>query len=322
MDAGIARLARVLPCVTRRWTQAPTGYNFFPWQGQKIDSPYGASWTSDDDVHAITPPAPINGLFFAPTVVPAAPITQVNGPITVGNDFLCTVPGRHLVGIWFYKLASEAITSYPLTVYRVSDMSVLASATATTVPAEVGWHYTPLATPLTLTANDQMRIVVYHSGANYVSTTGGAMSDTVLGAYKLIINTGYALGPPAPPTTSIIGYYYYVDIATDDRPTKVDVAQWDSWVNGPDRIGATSLTTVAANDTLYVSGTGWTNIPWASLKAGNRVQIMSADGVTLYQDWTATTDYVAQAPGGHFNVTGTLLTVPATASQIQAIWIT
>jgi|SRR5215472_1263996 len=159
-DPGIARLARKLPCVTRRWLQSPAGYQFFPWKNQPIDSPRGASWTSDDDVHAFAPPS----------------------------------------------------------------------------------------------------------------------------------------------------------------VTLMDLGLWDSWVNGADRIGATSLTAVTTNDTLYVSGAGWTNINWALAKAGNRVQIKSIDDTILYQNWTITSDYVAQAPGGHFGVTGTLLTVPAQASQIHVYW--
>jgi hypothetical protein len=61
-DAGISNLNATMPCTTRRWAfkQDPAAvaatYNWFPFNGQYIDTPAGptAKWTSDADVHLLT----------------------------------------------------------------------------------------------------------------------------------------------------------------------------------------------------------------------------------------------------------------------------
>jgi|SRR4029077_7106415 len=85
MDPGLARLTRRLPATTRRWLGAPPGYNFFPWQGQNVDSPRGVTGTSD-----VGPP-------LVPPIVTKTDIsvwdTWTAGPGLIGSTY--NVPLYH-----------------------------------------------------------------------------------------------------------------------------------------------------------------------------------------------------------------------------------
>lgn len=111
------------------------------------------------------------------------------------------------------------------------------------------------------------------------------------------------------PHTNRISVFDYADPCfqkfTPGVSSFTDTPFWDSWANSPSSIGATALNVVTSPDVLYVSyGAGWVNIVWTTVKAGDRIQVKSADGTILYQDWTTSAAFIPQAPGGHVAVLG------------------
>lgn len=107
-------------------------------------------------------------------------------------------------------------------------------------------------------------------------------------------------------------------------PNKVDLVTWDSWVHGPSFVGSTVNDPVYDPDTLYVSyGPGWVNIDWPTLVVGQRIQIKSPDGTTLFQDWVATAAFIVSGVGGHVAVAGAggPLIGLSEGTPIQCVWV-
>jgi hypothetical protein len=119
----------------------------------------------------------------------------------------------------------------------------------------------------------------------------------------------------------------YDDPASEFIPgtvTKVDQTTWDTWAGPPGVVGATSLNAVNPSDVLYVSyGPLWVNIDWTKVKAGDKIQIKTPDGVTLQQDWTASAAFIPQAPGGHVAVSSVAgpFIAPSWGAGIRVLWI-
>jgi hypothetical protein len=115
-----------------------------------------------------------------------------------------------------------------------------------------------------------------------------------------------------------------VEVVVPPAPTiLMDLVTWDSWAHGPNLIGSTYNDPVNPTDTLYISfGSAWVNIDWTKMQVGQRIQIWSTDGVTRYQDWTATAAFIAADPGGHVDVS---MFDPASVglsagTPIQCVW--
>lgn len=106
--------------------------------------------------------------------------------------------------------------------------------------------------------------------------------------------------------------------------TVTDSANYDTWVAAAGNIGPTFLDVPAVTDTLYISnGPNWVNIVWANVKAGDRIQIQSADGLTIWQEWIVTGPFVVQSPGGHIPVHGNFFANPGTPPiPVRVVWTT
>jgi len=157
------------------------------------------------------------GLFYATGGLPGGTADSNNGPITPGCEFVSTASGKNLTGVYFYKLSTETLTTHQGGIWRSSD-SVLLGSVNFTNETQTGWQYAQVSPPVPIVANVPFKVAVYFPTTHYGNCVSGALpaGGVTKGTYHLSDVGWYHLGAGmAAPATSIGGFYYLVDIATD-----------------------------------------------------------------------------------------------------------
>jgi hypothetical protein len=157
--------------------------------------------------HTVPPPGSVG----AGTVVPS----------NCGMEFTCSIGGCNLVGVAFWKVATDT-GSHVAQVYRVSDQALLGSVTFSGETAS-GWQTANLGTPIPLTANTPYRMAISRNVAWAYMNIGSGFSSGVLSAPS---SDYYTLSLSGFPGSSNGFHTFVTDVLVDGvPPTQARVSQ-------------------------------------------------------------------------------------------------